>query len=218
VIIVHHLAISQSERIVWLCEELDLEYELIRHERDPQTNSAPAGYKALHPFGTAPVITDGDLVLGESAAIIDYLIAHHGNGRLAVTSDAPNYPNYLYWYHFANGSLMPAAMIDMVLQKAMPGMPPAPKGSFLARADLAWDLIERRLSETPYLAGPALTAADIMTVFPLTRMRLFCPRSLEPYPAIRAYLQRIAARPAYQRAMARAEPGLAPLVDETGPA
>jgi glutathione S-transferase len=212
-IIVHHLAISQSERIVWLCEELGLDYELIRYARDPETNGAPAAYKALHAFGTAPVIVDGDLVLGESGAIIDYLIARHGHGRYAVNPEAPNYPEYVYWYHFANSSLMPATMIDMVLQKVAPDRSPALKGSFLARADLAWDLIERRLNEAAYLAGPDLTAADIMTVFSLTRMRLFCPRAMAPYPAIRAYLRRIGARPSYQRAMGKAEPGVPPLLD-----
>src|ERR1044072_630618 len=112
---VHHLGISQSERIVWLCEEPGIPYEMIRYERDPQTRLAPANYKALHPFGTAPVITDGDLVLGESGAIIDYIVAKYGAGRLSVAPTEPNFPEYLYWYHFANGSLMPAAMLDFFL-------------------------------------------------------------------------------------------------------
>src|SRR4029078_164574 len=104
---VHHLGISQSERIVWLCEELSIPYQLVNYERDPVTRLAPAQYKALHPFGTAPVIVDGSVVLSESGAIIEYIIARHGKGRLAVRPDAPNYADYLFWFHFANGSMMP---------------------------------------------------------------------------------------------------------------
>src|SRR5436190_22381021 len=105
---VHHLGKSQSERIVWLCEELDIPYELKTYARAPLM--APPDYKALHPIGSAPVITDGDLVLAESGAIVDYIIARHGNGRLALTKDHPDFAPYLYWFHFANGTLQ-AAML-----------------------------------------------------------------------------------------------------------
>lgn len=104
---VHHLGISQSERIVWLCEELSIPYQLVRYDRDPVTRLAPAEYKALHPFETAPVITDGTVVLSESGAIIEYIVARYGKGRLTVRPDAPNYADYLFWLHFANGSMMP---------------------------------------------------------------------------------------------------------------
>ena len=89
---VHHLATSQSDRIVWLCEELGIDYQLVRYDRDPVTRLAPAEYRALHAIGTAPVIEDGDIVLGESGAIIEYIIQRYGNGRLAVTSDHPCFP------------------------------------------------------------------------------------------------------------------------------
>src|SRR5688572_3886373 len=112
---VHHLGVSQSERIVWLCEELEIPYELIRYERDPQSGIAPPEFKALHPFGTAPVITDGDVALGESGAIVEYVVARHGGGRLAVPPDHPEFPNYLYWFHFSNATLMTGAMIDLFL-------------------------------------------------------------------------------------------------------
>lgn len=101
---VHHLGRSQSERIVWLCEELGIRYELKRYERDPVTRLAPPEYKALHPIGTAPVITEGDLVLGESGAIMEYVIARHGEGRLARRPGEPGYEHYLYWFHYANAS------------------------------------------------------------------------------------------------------------------
>ena len=109
-LIVHHLGRSQSERIVWLCEELGLPYELVRYDRRADNRLGPPEYKALYPMGTAPVITDGDVVLGESAAIVDYVIATRGDGRLAVARDQPNFADYLYWFHFANGTLQPVVM------------------------------------------------------------------------------------------------------------
>src|SRR5918912_3618440 len=102
---VHHLGRSQSERIVWLCEELALEYQLKRYERAPLL--APPEYKALHPIGSAPVIVDGDVVLAESAAIVDYIVAKHGAGRLILRADDPGFASFLYWFHFANGTLQP---------------------------------------------------------------------------------------------------------------
>ncbi len=107
---VHHLGISQSDRIVWLCEELAIPYGLVRYERDPVTRLAPANYKALHPTGTAPVVTDDGLTLGESGAIIDYIVAKHGGGRLTLSADHPDFARYFYWYHFAGSSLMPSMM------------------------------------------------------------------------------------------------------------
>jgi glutathione S-transferase len=205
-IVVHHLGISQSDRIVWLCEELALDYDLKIYARDPDTQLAPPEYRALTHFGTAPVITDGDLVLGESGAIIDYLIEIHGGGRLKVQPGQPGYGDYLFWFHFANGSLMPAAMTDMIA-----GMVGGGEAGIMAalrsRLDRAYDQIEDRLSTVPYLAGDTFTAADLMSVFPLTTMRLFAPRDLSPYPHIRDYLARIGQRPAFQRAMAKADPG-----------
>jgi len=208
---VHHLGISQSDRIVWLCEELEIPYELVKYDRDPVTRLAPAPYKALHPSQTAPVITDGDVVLAESGAIIDYIIARYGQGRLTLAAADPNFADYLYWFHFANGSMMPAGMVDLVLSivglRDDPGIQP-----LRARADRAYDLAERRLGEAEYFAGPLFTAADIMMLFPLTTMRVFVPRDLAPYPNIRAYLARIGARPAFQRAAKKGDPDLTPLL------
>jgi glutathione S-transferase len=204
---VHHLGISQSDRIVWLCEELGIDYELIRYDRDPATRLAPADYRALHPIGTAPVITDGDLVLGESAAIIEYLCATYGGGRFMVAPGRPEYADYLFWFHFANGSLMPAAMIDLTATLLRGGDVPV-VASLTARLERGHAMIEARLGEMQYLAGADFTAADLVTVFPLTTMRLFKPRDLSAYPNIRAYLKRIAARPAFVRATAKADPGL----------
>jgi glutathione S-transferase len=204
-LVVHHLGISQSDRIVWLCEELEIPYELLRYERDPVTKLAPAAYRALTPFGTAPVITDGTVVLGESAAIVEYLCTLYGNGRLTVAPRAAGYADYLFWFHFANGSLMPSAMLDMVVGMVGPDNPLL--AALRERLGRAYAQIEARLGEHAYLAGDTFTAADILTLFPLTTMRLFAPRDLTPYPNIRGYLQRVCARPAFRRAMAKADPG-----------
>jgi len=209
---VHHLGRSQSERIVWLCEELDLDYELVRYDRRADNRMAPPAYKALHPLGAAPVITDGDLVLGESAAIIEYLIETHGNGRLAVRRGEPNFADYLYWFHFANGTLQPLILRVRSLEVVDPSSKNAPLQSAKERFDLVFSLLDQRLRETRYLAGNELTAADIMTVFSLTTMRLFKPYDLSPWPSILAYLQRIGARAAYRRAMQRSDPDRTPVL------
>lgn len=209
---VHHLGISQSDRIVWLCEELAIPYELIRYERDPVTRLAPAEYKALHAFGTAPVITDGSLVLAESGAIIQYLINRHGGGRLQVTPDSPDYAQYLYWFHFANGSMLPSGMVELVLKMVGANAGAGTLSGLLARGNKAFEMVEQRLGQAPYFAGSEFTAADIIMLFPLTTMRVFAPRDISGSPNLLAYLQRIGARPAYQRAVKKADPGFtAPL-------
>jgi glutathione S-transferase len=209
---VHHLGVSQSERIVWLCEELGLDYELKIYDRDPITRLAPEAYKALHPMGVSPVITDGDLVLGESGAIVDYLIGRHGGGRLAVGPEAANYADYLFWLHFANGSFVANEMLTLVAN-AMGVAPDNPGRGFIKlRSDKAYAMIEARLGQAAYFAGSKFTAADIMMVFALTTMRAFTPKDLTGLPDTLAYLQRIGARPAYQRAMAKGDPGLTPLL------
>src|SRR5882757_10025288 len=114
---VHHLGKSQSERIVWLCEELEIAYELKRYARDSVTMLAPADYKALHPIGTAPVITDGDLVLAESGAVVEYVIARYGNGRLVLTPDHRDFSHFIFWFHFANGTLQASMGRNMILNR-----------------------------------------------------------------------------------------------------
>lgn len=210
---IHHLGKSQSERIVWLCEELGIPYDLERYERDARTMLAPADYKALHALGAAPVITDGDVVLAESAAIVEYVIARHGGGRLAMGPDEPGYADFLYWFHFVNGTLQPALGRRMVLTLASVADDNRMILATTARIRLALGSIEERLASHPFLAGDDLTAADIMMVFTLTTMRYFAPFDLKPYPAILAYLQRIAERPAYRAAMAKGDPGMTLLLD-----
>jgi len=209
---VHHLGKSQSERIVWLCEELGIDYALKHYTRDPVTMLSPPELRALHPLGAAPVITDGAVLLAESGAILDYIMARYGGGRLALGPNASDFAQYLYWLHFANGTLQPTMGRNMVLGRlALPDDNPTAI-AMRGRLERAFGLVEARLAAAPYLAGEAFTAADIMTVFSLTTMRHFMPVDLSPYPHILAYLQRVAARPGYQRAMAKGDPGLAPLL------
>ena len=211
-LILHHLGKSQSERIVWLCEELAIPYELKHYTRDPVTMLAPADYKALHPIGAAPVITDGDLVLAESGAVVDYVIAKYGDGRLALKADHPDFERYLYWFHFANGTLQANMGRNMILNRLKLADDNPVLLATKTRVDRAFDLVEARTREAEYLAGGAFTAADIMMGFSLTTMRAFVPRDISASPNILAYLQRIAARPAYQRAMAKGDPDMAPML------
>jgi len=211
-ITVHHLGVSQSERITWLCEELDLPYTLKRYDRDANTKRAPVDYKALHPMGVAPVITDGSLVLAESGAIVQYIIAKYGDGRLAIKPENSNFADYLFWFHFANGTMLPSQMSGMISTVlGLKDTDPLIK-TMKERCDRSFALVERRLGEVPYFAGTELTAADIMMLFSLSTMRVFAQRDLSALPNVRSYLKRIGERPAYRRAMSKGDPGMAPLL------
>jgi glutathione S-transferase len=209
---VHHLGKSQSERIVWLCEELEIPYELKRYTRDPVTILAPADYKALHPIGAAPVITDGDLVLAESGAVVEYILARYGNGRLALKPDHADFAQFLYWFHFANGTLQAQMGRNMILNRLKLAVDHPMLVMFRARLDRSFDLVNARVRDAEYLAGDEFTSADIMIGFSLTTMRYFMPYDLGRCPDIRDYLGRIAARPAYRRAMEKGDPGMALLL------
>jgi glutathione S-transferase len=197
-ITVYHLNVSQSERIIWLLEELGLPYELKTFQRDAVTRLAPPELRALHPVGSAPIIRDGDRVLAESGAIMEYIIARHGNGRLAVPSNAPEFADYLYWFHYANGTLMPA--FPVWVQRALGEDSPILK-VMRERFDRRLQLVEDRLGQVEYVAGSQFTAADIIMHFPLATMRAFATLDLSRKPNIRAWLARISARPVYQKAM-----------------
>lgn len=194
-ITVHHLAHSQSERVVWLCEELGLPYELIRYERDA-SGMAPAEYRALSSFGTAPVITDGALILGESGAIVEYLSRKYARGALLLGPNHSEWTDFLFWFHFANGSFIPALMLAHF---AAPDTAPDPDG----RTARAFRLIEARLGEATWFAGETFTAADVMMCLP----RFAMSRDLSGAPNTAAYLERLRQRPACRAAMAKAEPG-----------
>lgn len=161
---VHHLGVSASERIVWLCEELEIPYELVRYDREP-AGGAPAEYKALHPSGTAPVVTDGDITLAESGAVIDYIIAKYGQGRLALGPESPDFADYLFWLHYANGSFVPAVVNRIILSRVAGAADNPVAKAMGAREERAYAAIAARLAQAPYFAGNAFTAADIMMFF-----------------------------------------------------
>ena len=208
---VHHLGRSQSERIVWLCEELGLDYALHCYARDPATLLAPPEYKALHPLGAAPVFTDNDLVLGESGAIVDYILAKYGGDRLSRGPSLPDYSHYVYWFHFANGNLQSLMSRALWLHRLDLPVDNPVWVQTNERLHRALAFVDARLAKVDYFAGD-FTAADIMTVFSLTTMRLFMPIKLSRYPSILAYLQRIGGRVGYQRAMAKGDPGITPML------
>jgi glutathione S-transferase len=210
---VHHLGRSQSERIVWLCEELGIPYELKRYTRDAVTMLAPPDYKALHPIGAAPVITDGDLVLAESGAVVEYIVARYGQARLAPAPGDPAFAQFLYWFHFANGTLQANMGRLMILNRLKLADDNPILAASKARVDRAFDLVDARLREAEYLAGHAFTTADIMIGFSLTTMRYFQPYDLARCPNIVKYLARIGARAAYRRAMEKGDPGMALLLN-----
>ncbi|HYF60766.1 MAG TPA: glutathione S-transferase family protein [Burkholderiaceae bacterium] len=210
---VHHLTTSQSERIVWLCEELAIPYRLVVHERLPDTRLAPPALCALTPMGTGPVVQDGGITMSESGAIVEYVIHRHGGGRLALAPDHPAYPDYLFWFHFANATLQPLMGRCMILNRLGLWSEAHPAAATSReRLDRALRGLDDRLKDNDWLAGTEFTAADVMTVFSLTTMRIFAPLDLGPWAGILAYLQRVGARPAYRGAMRKGDPGLEPML------
>lgn len=207
---IHHLRISQSERIVWLCEELGIEYDLKLYNRDPETRLAPAELKALHPMEIAPLIEDGDVLLGESGAIVEYIVGKYAPDTALVPGpEHPDFADHLYWFHFANATFMTNGMMQIAVGAVGAEMPP----SLGKRVSNAWEQVERRLGDSDYFGGSQLTTADIMMGFQLTTSRAFSDMSIDHLPNLKAYLQRIGARDAYQSAMAKAEPGFPPKLD-----
>lgn len=209
---VHHLGVSQSERILWLCEELGIPYEMKRHHRLPVTRLSPPELAALHPMGAAPVITDGDVMLAESGAVMEYIINKHGGGRLALGPGHPDYAQYLYWFHFANASFQPVLGRCSVLRRANLAPDTPILVSTQDRRDRALAMVDARLGQVPFLSGE-FTAADIMIVFSLTTMQHFYRYDLAPYANIGTYLRRIGEREAYRRAMSKGDPDMPPLPD-----
>jgi glutathione S-transferase len=199
-IVVHHLNDSRSQRILWLLEELQLPYAVERYQRDPRTRRAPPELKAIHPLGKSPVIADNGKVVAESGAIIDYVIRHHGGGRLQPDPSSAAYDDYQHWLHYAEGSAMTALMIlgrAMTLGDAAAPLRPG------VDAEVANHLgyIDAKLEGRQYLLGDALTAADIQLSFvgELAAARV----GLSGYPNIASWVRRFQARPAYKAAVAR---------------
>ena len=212
-ITVHHLNNSRSQRILWLLEELGVPYEIKRYQRDPKTMLAPPELRAVHPLGKSPVITDGELTLAESGAIIEYLADRYGAGTLIPTHGTPERLRCNYWLHYAEGSAMPPLLLKLVFRRVETSpMPffvkPIAKGiahkvmsSFVdPQLKLHLDYLEGELGKSAWFAGDTFSAADIQLSFPL---EAFAARGgLDAsYPRLSAFLQRIHARLAYQRAL-----------------
>jgi glutathione S-transferase len=217
-IVVHHLNNSRSQRVLWLLEELGLEYEIKRYQRDPKTMLAPASLKAVHPLGKSPVITDGVNTIAESGAIIEYLLERYGKGSLVPPPGTPEKLRWTYWLHFAEGSAMPPLLLKLVFDKVesspMPffikpiarGIAQKVKSSFILpniTSQLAY--MEAELDASTWFAGNEFTAADIQMSFPLEAAASRAGLDAR-LPKLTAFLQRIHARPAYQRALERGGP------------
>lgn len=204
-ITVYHLGVSQSDRIVWLLEELGVPYTIEWYHRGPD-GLAPPEYLALHPAATAPVIRDGEIVLAESAAICEYLCQRHGDGRFTLSADHPQYHDYLYWMQM-NGNLMGVFLSKKALAE---GSAARIKGLLERREQGYYNYIEQQLGEHPYIAGDEFTAADVMMLFNLTTLPLAGARGIDDMPNAQAYVARLTARPAYQKAMSLAGPTAKP--------
>ena len=169
-ITIHHLLVSQSERVIWLMEELGLPYELKTYPRDPATRMAPPALLDVHPLGQAPVIEDGDVVLAESLAIAIYILELYGDGPLRIAPGEPGYPDYLYWLCYSIGGLMPQAMQHMAAAGA--GDDDSPRAAVMReRKQRHLGMIAARLETNDWLAGDTFTAADIMCHFPFGTCR-----------------------------------------------
>lgn len=202
-LIVHHLENSRSQRILWLLEELGLPYSVRRYERDKQTMLAPPELKRIHPLGKSPVIQDGDTVVAETAAIVEYLV-ERADGRLGAPPHRDDALRYRFYLHYAEGSLMPPLLVKLVLTR-VPLFGKIAQKKFQPMIDVHLDYIESELARRPWFAGDAFTAADVMMSFPL-EAGVARAGATQGRPHIAAWLEKIHARPAYQAALAAGGP------------
>lgn len=211
---IHHLNDSRSQRILWLLEELELNYEIIKYQRDKVTMLAPKELENIHPLGKSPVLEDGDLVVAESGAIVEYLLKKYGKGSLTYPEDLEQSVDHSYWLHFAEGTLMPPFLLKLVFDKINSSVPffmkPLTKAissqvmkSFVGpniKRNLSF--INNRLEDRVFLLGDDVTGADIMMSFPL-EAGLSRIEDQDSYIHIRKYIDTIHARSAYKRALDR---------------
>ena len=214
-IVVHHLNNSRSQRILWLLEELGLAYDIKRYERDKTTMLAPPALRNVHSLGKSPVLTDNELILAESGAIIEYLVERYGDGCFAPARELPDYLRYRYWLHYAEGSIMPPLLLKLVFDKIETSPMPffakpiakaisgKAKSSFIMpQINIHLDYLEEQLGKGKWFVSDDFTAADVQLSFPIeaaaARGGLDASR-----PRLMDYLKRIHARPAYLRALKR---------------
>lgn len=214
-IIVHHLNDSRSQRILWLLEELGLDYAVEKYQRDPASLRAPPELRTLHPLGKLPVIVDGDLLLAESGAIVEYILDRYGHGRLVPPAGTPERLRYLYWTHYAEGSAMAPLLVKLIfdmietgpapwlLRPVLRGLSRAVKGKFAQpEIDRHLDFLEAELARSTWFAGEELTGADILLSFPVQIAAAHAGLDARR-PRLMAFRERVAARPAWQRAITR---------------
>jgi len=218
VITVHHLNHSRSQRVLWLLEELELPYELVKYERDPKTMLAPKSLEAIHPLGKSPVITEGDATIAESGAILEYLVETHGKGRFAPPAGTAAHHHYRYFMHYAEGSLMPYLLLKLVTRKLKEAKMPffvRPIAGKIADK-LAGDFVDpnlRRhvaflgdhLAKHRWFVGDELSAADIQMSYPVEAIVARAGELSPPAPLV-DFVKRCKERPAFQRALARGGP------------
>ena len=202
-IVVHHLNESRSQRILWLLEELALDYEIRNYARDPKTRLAPPELKAIHPLGKSPVVTDGDQVVHESAAIIDYLIRRHGEGRLQPDPQTPAYDQYVQWLHYAEGSAMLPLMLNMYTARLGEAAAPL-RPRIDSEIDNHLGFVNAHLADRAYLLGEDFSGADVQMSF-VGEVAGAAGRR-DAYPHLAAWTKRLHERPAYQAALVRGGP------------
>ena len=194
----HHLNDSRSQRILWLLEELGAIYEMKRYQRDARTRLAPPELEAVHPLGKSPVITDGDVRIAESAAIVDYIIRRYGQGWMMPEPGAPDFEVYNEWLHYAEGSAMLPLMLNLYVGRLKEAAAPLqPRIDSEMARHLGY--VDRALKGRQYLVGNSLTGADIQMSFVAEMAKAF--DRLGPYSDLAAWLGRMHARPAFQRSV-----------------
>ena len=217
-ITVHHLNNSRSQRVLWLLEELGVDYEVKRYERDPKTLFAPASLRAVHPLGKSPVLTENGITIAESGAIVEYLIERHGGGRLIPAAGTPERLRYTYWLHFAEGSAMTPLLLALLFGR-LPRQPmpffvrPIARGicskvlaTFVEpQLKTQQKFMEDELEKSTWFAGEEFTAADTQMSFVVeaSAARGGLDRTR---PRLLAWLERIHGRPAYKRALEKGGP------------
>lgn len=210
-ITLHHLNNSRSQRILWMLEELGIDYEVKHYQRDKETQLAPPELFEVHPLGKSPVITDGDITVAESGAIIEYLAGKYGT-HLIPEVDTESYRQYIYWLHFAEGSLMPQMLLKLIFDKIKTAPMPffvKPIAKGIANKVLTGyvspniknnsDFIENHLSKNTWFAGDKMTGADIQMSFPLEAS--LAKADMSDYPHTKAYVERIHALDTYKKAL-----------------
>lgn len=197
---VHHLNESRSRRITWLLEELGLDYSIVMYQRDPVTRLAPAALQAIHPLGKAPVLRDGDAVLVESGAIVEYLVRTYGKGRFAPAAGTADYNRYVQFLHYAEGSAMLPLLLRLYVGRlGEAGAPLHPRIHSEMQNHMGW--LDKELEGRTYFVGDSLTGADVQLSF--VAQSVVKGPARETYPNLARFVDMVEARPAYQRAMAK---------------